>query len=273
MHPLNERIRLITRADDAGSARTADRAILETIERGIVRNVSVMAVGPSIEHAAELLASKQEVCFGIHATLNAEWTDVRWGPAAPASSVPSLVEPGSGMFKQTPQAFLQHPPSVEDVLTELQAQLERVRSLGFTIGYADQHMVFEWAMPQIAEPFDRWCEREGIRNFRRYGQPLPQAANADGEVHADGEVQQRDPVAAFIARLESAPPGQYLIVGHPGYDDAEMRRMGSPDYPSERVVSDRINERLIYTHPDVLACCERLGIVPIRYDEALLLKA
>lgn len=257
-----ENIRLIARADDAGSARTADRAILETIERGLVRNVSLMAVGPSIEHAAELLAGRKEVCFGIHATLNAEWSDLRWGPASSAGAVPSLAEPGSGMFRPTPQAFLQHPPLVEEVLLELQAQLDRVRSLGFAIGYADQHMAFEWAMPQIAEPFDRWCEREGIRNYKRYSQPLPQAQIADA-----GQ-KPADPVAAFVARLENAGPGQYLVVGHPGYDDAEMRRMGSPDYPSERVVADRINERLLFTHPDVLACCEKLGIATIRYDEA-----
>ncbi|QHT63270.1 ChbG/HpnK family deacetylase [Paenibacillus lycopersici] len=256
-------IRLITRADDAGSATTADRAILETIERGLVRNVSLMAVGPSIAHAAELLAGKREVCFGIHATLNAEWSDVRWGPLSAAGASSSLVEPG-GMFAPTPQAFLQRQPAVDAVMTELQAQLDRLRGLGFAIGYADTHMVFEWAMPYIEEPFDRWCEREGIRNYKLYSQPLPQAAGADDKA------RQADPVAAFIARLENAQPGQYLVVGHPGYDDAEMHRMGSEDYPSERVVADRINERLLFTHPDVLACCERLGILPIRYDEAQL---
>ncbi|MBM7568890.1 ChbG/HpnK family deacetylase [Paenibacillus sacheonensis] len=264
MNPTHDRIRLITRADDAGSARTADRAILETVEHGIVRNVSLMAVGPSIAHAAELLAGRKDVCFGIHATLNAEWSGVRWGPVSPARNVPSLAEPDSGFFKPSPQAFLQHPPAIEEVLTELQAQLDRVRGLGFEIGYADTHMVFEWAMPQIEEPFDRWCEREGIRSYKRYSRQLPQAASADSE-----ELQRRDPVAALVARLENATPGQYLIVGHPGGDDAEMRLLGSPDYPSVRVVADRIAERLLFTHADVLACCERLGILPIRYDEAL----
>jgi len=261
MTKTEARIRLITRADDAGSARTADRAILETIERGIVRNVSLMAVGPSIEHAAELLAGRADVCFGVHATLNAEWADVRWGPLTPPEAVPSLVEAGSGRFPRTPQAFLARKPVLDEVMKELQAQLDRLRSLGFAIAYADTHMVFEWAMPEFEEPFDRWCEREGIRNYRRYSRELPDAPELR-------EGEDRDPLAAFLARLARAEPGQYLLVGHPGYDEEEMRRLGSPEYPPERVVADRIRERLMFTHPEVLACCARAGAEPIRYDEA-----
>ncbi|SEO76302.1 ChbG/HpnK family deacetylase [Paenibacillus sp. OV219] len=261
MTMMNEQqIRLITRADDAGSARTADRAILDAIEGGIVRNVSLMAVGPTIEHAADLLAGRRDVCFGIHGTLNAEWTDVRWGPILGAAKVPSLVEPDTGMFTPTPAHFLNRPPATQEVMAELQAQLDRLRSLGFHISYADSHMVFEWAIPQIAEPFDRWCEREGIRNYRRYSKPLPEAA--------DGADKLSNPVEALITRLTHAELGQYLIVGHPGYDEADMRAFGNADYKSEQVVADRINERLMFTREDVLACVKERGIVPIRYDEA-----
>ncbi|SFJ80774.1 hypothetical protein SAMN02799624_06061 [Paenibacillus sp. UNC496MF] len=268
MNRASQNIRLITRADDAGSARTADRAILETIERGIVRNVSLMAVGPTIGHAAELLAGRKDVCFGVHATLNAEWRDVRWGPAAPPDRVPSLLEPGGVYFTRAPRAFLERPPAIAEVMAELQAQLDRLRGLGFAIGYADTHMVFEWALPAVAEPFDRWCEREGLRNYRRYGRPLPEDGPAEDGRAPGGDGAPRDPAAELVARLEQAAPGQYLVVGHPGYDEPDMRRMGSADYPSARVVSDRIGERLQFTRPDVLACCERLGVTPIRYDEA-----
>ncbi|AZN38252.1 ChbG/HpnK family deacetylase [Paenibacillus albus] len=261
MNTNEQQIRLITRADDAGSARTADRAILDAIEGGIVRNVSLMAVGPTIEHAAELLAARRDVCFGIHGTLNAEWTDVRWGPILGAAKVPSLVESDTGMFTPTPAHFLNHPPVIDEVMAELQAQLDRLRSLGFNIGYADSHMVFEWAIPQIAEPFDRWCEREGIRNYRRYSKQLPEAAAAGADMESD-------PVTALIKRLKQAEPGQYLIVGHPGYDEADMLAFGNADYKSEQIVADRINERLMFMREDVLACVKERGIVPIRYDEA-----
>ncbi|MBB3128443.1 hypothetical protein FHS19_003097 [Paenibacillus rhizosphaerae] len=254
-------IRLITRADDAGSAESADRAILETIERGIVRNVSLMAVGPSIEHAARLLASHRDVCFGLHATLNAEWTDVRWGPLSPISCVPSLVEADSGMFTPSPHSFLDRPPVMEEILSELRVQLERLRGLGFRIGYADTHMVFEWALPSFNEIFDYWCSREGIRNYRRFSRRLP-LPPVSASTAGEGRVEE------LVDGLRSAPPGQYLLVGHPGFDEEDMRRFGAPDYPSGKVVADRIGERLMFTHPEVLQSCVRLGVRPIRYDEA-----
>jgi len=257
-----QKIRLITRADDAGSARSADRAILEAIDCGIVRNVSLMAVGPSIEHAAALLAGREDVCFGLHATLNAEWSDVRWGPLTASNAVPSLVEKESGLFPHSPHFFAENPPKPEEMMRELQAQLDRLRKLGFDIRYADTHMVFEWAVPAFVEPFERWCEREGIRPYRRYSRSLPEASSPNA-----GREEEKAALD-LIARLNDAPAGQYLVVGHPAYDDEEMRRLGSPDYPAERVAADRVRERLMFTHPKVLACCERLGVRPIRFNEA-----
>ena len=86
------RIRLITRGDDAGSCEAANRAILEACERGVLRNVSVMVPGPAFEAAARLLADRPEICLGLHATLNAEWEEVRWGPVLPPDQETSEVE-------------------------------------------------------------------------------------------------------------------------------------------------------------------------------------
>lgn len=44
--------RLIIRADDAGSSRSANNAIFECASRGLVRNVSLMAPGPFIHDSA-----------------------------------------------------------------------------------------------------------------------------------------------------------------------------------------------------------------------------
>ncbi|MFD0674138.1 ChbG/HpnK family deacetylase [Cohnella sp. GCM10027633] len=255
-----DRIKLITRADDAGSGTTADLAISETVEKGIVRNVSVMAVGRSVEHAAELLAGNGQICFGLHATLNSEWNDVRWGPLSPKHTVHSLIE-RDGTFTRSPQRFLANPPRKEEVFDELQVQLNRLRSLGFPIAYADTHMAFEWAIPWFEEPFDRWCEREGIRNYKRYSRVLP------GFGYEDLQYPE-DPVTRMTEMLERAEPGQYLVVGHPGYDDLSMRAFGNADYPGERVARDRALEREMFMRADVLDACARLGVRPIRYDEA-----
>ena len=65
-------IRLITRADDAGTNPTSNAAILDAYQNGLVKNVSVLAVGPAVEDAASLLAHEKGLCFGLHTALNAE---------------------------------------------------------------------------------------------------------------------------------------------------------------------------------------------------------
>lgn len=64
------RFRLVTRADDAGSSRSANRAIHQTATQGIARNISLMACGPQIEDAAKSLCDLDGVDFGLHVCLS-----------------------------------------------------------------------------------------------------------------------------------------------------------------------------------------------------------
>ena len=146
---------------------------------------------------------------------------------------------------------------VDEIMAELKAQIDRARALGFAIRYADQHMVFGGVAQGLDEVFDAWCARQGIRNSRRYGQPLP-------IVDADG-----DPVEQLIARLRSARAGQYLIVGHPAYDHPEMRALGHEGYSGEVVAVERDWQRRMFTDPRIVTFCREHGVLPIRYDEAL----
>ena len=73
-------IRLITRADDFGSCHAADQAILAALEAGVlIRNVSCMAVGSTIQESAEALSIfADQVDIGLHFVLNSEWDSVKW---------------------------------------------------------------------------------------------------------------------------------------------------------------------------------------------------
>jgi predicted glycoside hydrolase/deacetylase ChbG (UPF0249 family) len=249
------RIRLITRGDDLGTNHSANAAIRDAYKRGILRNASLMACCPAVEEAAEMLAGEGGLCVGLHSTLNAEWDGVRWGPVLPPERVPSLVD-ARGHFFQTVRALAEHRPDVDEVFAELQAQLDRARALGFDVKYVDRHMAWGRAVEGLEERYERWCEREGILPHHLYHRPLPRDRG------------EGDPVGQLLAALEAAEPGQYAIVGHPAYDDAEMRALGHAGYPGERVAREREWERLIFMDPRVLQYCREHGVVPIRYDEA-----
>src|SRR5262245_50950923 len=95
-------VRLITRCDDAGGCESANAAILEAANASAAKNVSIMACGSAFDEAVRLFGGREDVCLGLHVTLNAEWDGPKWGPVAPPEKVPSLLDPGTPYFTPTP---------------------------------------------------------------------------------------------------------------------------------------------------------------------------
>ena len=252
---MSDTIRVITRGDDCGSSHAANLGMMEAAKAGLLKNISVMATCPFIEEAAEMFAGRAEFCFGLHATLSAEWDAVKWGPILPAEQVPSLVDE-CGLFFSGPHVFRERPPRMHEILAELQAQLDKVRRLGFPVAYVDSHMMIEWAVDGLEEQMCAWTAQEGLLYHGYYDCPLPQ-----GEPNSD-------PVEAFISRLEALQPGQYLFHAHPAVDSSELRALGNKDEAGEQLAVKRSLDIRLFTDPRVLACYERLHILPLRYDQA-----
>ena len=118
-------------------------------------------------------------------------------------------------------------------------------------------MVWGRAVEGLDERYARWCEREGLRPHHLYHRPLPRAGG------------QGDRVEQLLAALKAAEPGQYAVVGHPAYENAEMRALGHAGYPGEQVAREREWERRMFMDPRVVRYCQENGVVPIRYDEAV----
>ncbi len=256
------RIRLIARGDDLGCARSLNRAVKECYEKGILKNCSVLAASPYIEEAAKLLAKAKGLCFGLHCDLTSEWDNVRWKPVAPAEKVPSLVGQ-DGTLHQTNEAVWAN-AKADEALIELQAQLARARQLGFNIRYADLHMGTVARVPDLPEKFGEWLKREGLIDTRGVGRAIP---NLPGAWNNPGRKRQGDYIEQLITALKAAPEGDYLIVGHTAYDDAETRRLGHDGYPGDSVAHNLNWERLGFVDPRMVKFCREAGIQPIRYDE------
>jgi chitin disaccharide deacetylase len=252
---MSDNIRIITRGDDCGSSHSANLGIMEAAKAGLLKNISVMVTCPFIEEAATMFARRTEFCFGLHATLNAEWDAVKWGPVLPPEQIPSLVDE-HGMFFPGPHVFRKHPPRMQEILAELQAQLQKARRLGFPITYVDSHMLFELDVDGLEEQMSAWTAQEGLLYHGYYGCPLPKGGPKD------------DPVEAFISRLEALQPGQYLLHAHPAVDSSELRALGNKDTAGEQLAATRSMDIRLFTDPRVLACYERRHILPLRYDQA-----
>jgi predicted glycoside hydrolase/deacetylase ChbG (UPF0249 family) len=83
---------LIINADDFGMCHAVNAAILRTLKEGIVSSTSLMAPCPWASHAMRLLRENPRIPFGVHLTVVCDSLDYRWGPVAPKSSVPSLID-------------------------------------------------------------------------------------------------------------------------------------------------------------------------------------
>lgn len=249
-------IRLVARADDAGSCRSANEAIRQTVSEGIVRNVSVMAVGPAFEEAAEMLRGLEGVCVGLHATINAEWDEVKWPPVLPRRRVRSLVDE-SGCLLASPRLNHQRGADPDELLAEIEAQLGRMRAAGLNVEYFDEHMGFDW-LDGVADRLAEFARRERLLRGRGTVGRLPKVS---------GEFD--DPADELTARLAAAGPGAYLVVAHPGLDAADMRRFGHAGLAAGEVARRRDAERRMFISAKVLACCRARGVELARYCDVL----
>ena len=254
---MSTRIQLVTRGDDAGSCQSANRAIGQACDSGTLRNVSVMAPGPSFESAAKLFARRNDVCFGLHITLNSEWEKVKWGPVLPAQEVPSLVDE-NGHFWPTPMILHERGFNPDEAMAEIEAQLRRAREAGLHLSYLDEHMGVSWT-GRLRERVRVLAEREGLIDVYAIS-GLPSAADTDGSLLQRWQMQ-----------LHNAPPGTYVLVTHPGRDEEDMRQMYMNGMQPGAVARERDAERRALCDPKFQQICRDNDVQLVRYDEVAAL--
>lgn len=247
-------IRLVTRGDDSGSCATANQAILDAHRRGILKNTSLMVPGPALDDAVELFVDIPTLCIGLHITLNAEWSTVRWGPILPPERVSSLID-ANGHFTYKPADLLERSANPEQAMAEIQAQLDLARSRGLNVEYLDEHMGVGRVLG-IQDRLRQFAAREGLVY-------LPPASRFERSAEDD----TRPPAEKLLSDLQEAEPGTYLIVGHPGYDEEDMRAFALPGQERGIIARQRVHERLLFMDPNVVSCCRNRNIQPIRYTE------
>jgi hypothetical protein len=258
--PTNERgasrvdgTRLVTRADDAANTKSTNRAVLDGFNDGILRNVSVMAPGPALDHAADLLADIDGLCVGIHITLTSEWDSPRWKPVLPPDAVPSLVD-RDGVLLRDPATLEAKNANPDEMLQEALAQLNRLRDVGFDIDYFDDHM---------------WARK--ANGFGAKLSDLVESGLIDGQTAVDRLSEEDWPAteAELIDALESVSPGRYLVVGHPGYETSETRQIAGGRQNRARgewaAVMER--QRRMFMGRSIVEYCADNPVQPIQYTD------
>jgi chitin disaccharide deacetylase len=285
--------RLIVNADDLGYTSGVNRAIFEAHSAGIVTSTTLMANGPAFADACAGLASLPRLAPGCHVVL----TD--GVPLSDASSIGSLMEPGSQEFRASLGQFAARaifgaidPRHVE---AEAGAQIRRIQSAGISPSHIDTHKhthlfptvlrpilraARECGVRAVRNPFSasralpsslllkqpgiwiRWAE---LRALSRFEATFRHTALAHGFTTTDGtlgmEVTGVLDEAQFLAIAQNIPPGTWELVCHPGYNDGELARSHT------RLKKSREVELRVLTSPESRSELEKAGVELISYRD------
>lgn len=256
---------IVTRADDAASFLSSNKAIEVCCKEGIIRNVSVMAVGPHLEDLVQRLKGIKNINIGLHFCLTAEWVQIKWRPVLPASEVSSLVD-REGFFLPSSSLLHEHKFSIDHVLNEASAQLEKLREAGLEIKYIDEHMGIGWIFEndesdRLSRYLEDWSASEGLIYAEKIQQRL--CVNHSEKVAGN-------PVR-FLRCLETAENGLYVFISHPSLSDGELQTININGQLPGHAAVERTRDFNLCTDTNVISRFNQGDIKALRYEDALRL--
>jgi predicted glycoside hydrolase/deacetylase ChbG (UPF0249 family) len=255
-------IRLVVRADDIGSCHAANLACIKCYREGIVRSVEVMVPCPWFTEAAQMLRENPGYDVGVHLTLTSEWENYKWGPLTQS---PSLVDAQGNFYPMTSQradfppktGFLECGWKIEEVETELRAQIELAKKMIPQVSHLSSHMNTPTATPQLNALVQKLAQE--------YKLPIETPGAQYVRWAADSKATPEQRQAALVKALEELKPGVWIIVEHPGLDTPEMQGMGHKGY--WEVASHRDGVTKAFTSPKVKEVIKRRGIKLASYHD------
>ena len=127
---------LIVNADDFGRHELINRAVERAFNAGCLRSATLMAGGIAFDDAVAVAKKLSGLGVGIHFTL------ANGNPVLPATEIPTLVT-ADGIFHADYVTFLKRymsgKISLDEVRSELAAQLEKILHTGLTLTHVDSH--------------------------------------------------------------------------------------------------------------------------------------
>lgn len=207
---------LLIRCDDIGMSHSVNMAAKELIDAGLIFSASVMVPCSWFDEAVDILKDYPQVSVGIHLTLNSEWKNYKWGPVAGVSAVSSLVD-SMGYFFPSRAKFFANNPKLDEVETELRAQINKAINSGLKISYLDYHMGTAVDKPEMRKIVEKFSEEYNLAISRYFGE-------VDLESMYGVSIEEKE--NHLINTLDDLETGQInLLVCHIAKDNEEMRAM------------------------------------------------
>ena len=151
---------LILHIDDAGMSHDSNLGVFKAMGEGVANSVSVMMPCAWVPEMVDYIKANPGLDAGLHLTLTAEWNIYRWGPLAGKSAVPGLVDEEGCLWDNV--ALVVKNASPDEIETEIRAQIDRARTMGFEPTHLDSHMGTLFATDAYLERYIKVGVETGI---------------------------------------------------------------------------------------------------------------
>lgn len=267
-------ILVIVHVDDLGMHKDETDGGLETIEYGLAKTGSVMAVCPDFARLAEIYQTNPGLDLGIHIALNAEWEAAwPWAPVLPQSEVPSLYNPEGRMWPR--QDSLTRHMKTDEAKKEMEAQIKKALDAGIKLTHMDAHMGSFFLAPELFNcavslsrkynlPLALWGHPDSLK-LRKQGFIFPDTYTCIYQLEGDSD-DHKARTAAYEAWLESIGPGVHELIIHAARVTPELAKIIELPYI-------RSGDLAVWTSPAIKELADSLGIRFIGFRDLQNLQA
>ncbi len=151
---------LILHIDDVGMSYDSNLGAIKAIDEGVANSLSMMMPCAWIPGFFKYLKTHPETDAGLHLTLTSEWDDYRWGPLAGKPKVPGLADKEGAMWDNVMLTATN--ASADEIETEIRAQIDRSRTMGWEPTHLDSHMGTLFAKQDYLERYIKVGIQENI---------------------------------------------------------------------------------------------------------------
>ena len=156
---------VIINGDDTGMCHAANTATFDSLLNGSLTTATVMVPCPWLPEVAAFARQNPKVDLGVHLTHTSEWVRYKWGPVAPRSAVPGLLDKHGYLWESVEEVYAHSTPAEAGL--EARAQVKRAIEMGLDVTHVDSHMG--------TMQYDPKYHREYLKVAREFDLPLRMA--------------------------------------------------------------------------------------------------
>lgn len=257
----NAQIKLIIRGDDSGSTRSANLAIVDNFQNGILRSTEVMVPCPWFNDAVTLINQYPDLDVGVHLTITSEWVGYKWRPL---THCPSLCDSVGNFLANTwggqKGNSLQHANiDMYELETELRAQIETAKKQIPQLSHVSEHMVYGSLSSEIRKLTKKLAAEYGLfyeEDMFTLGVKVMKVKQS-----TDYKTLKKN----FINSINSLTAGTWLWIEHPAIEGLETQGMKISDNSSS-IATSRHNIYRLFNDPTLKSVIIKKKVELTGYD-------